>query len=417
MKVPDPEVIIVGGGLAGLCCGIELQKNRISFKILEADDQIGGRVQTDVVDGFLLDRGFQVLLSAYPECRKMLDYKTLKLRRFYPGALVWFKGEFHRITDPWREPLSAFKTVFSPIGTLKDKIRISRLRRKTTSGTLDSLFEHPEISTLSAIQEMGFSDGMIDRFFKPFFGGIFLDRSLETSSRMLEFTFRMFSTGDTVIPEQGMGQIPKQLARRIPSDAIQTQTAVRTVKPHTVELSCGEVLKANAVVVATEGHRSAKLIDGFPAVSSRSATYLYFAVNKPPINEPVLILNGENRGVINNLCVPSAVSPAYAEGNSALISVTVIGNPNLDDQALEESVRENLSEWFGLDVQNWLYLRTYRIRHALPQIHPPALTPPQRPIKFETGLYVCGDHRDTPSIHGAMVSGRRTAEAIFKDLR
>ena len=198
MTVTDPEVLIVGGGLAGLCCGIELQKSHIPFKILEADDQIGGRVQTDVVDGFLLDRGFQVLLSAYPECRRMLDYEALKLRRFYPGALIWFKGEFHRITDPWRQPFSALKTVFSPIGTLNKKIRISRLRRKTTSGTLDSLFEHPETSTLLAIKEMGFSDGMINRFFKPFFGGIFLDRSLETSSRMLEFTFRMFSTGDTV---------------------------------------------------------------------------------------------------------------------------------------------------------------------------------------------------------------------------
>ena len=200
MKALDTQVIIVGGGLAGLCCAIELQKNRISFNILEADDQIGGRVQTDVVDGFLLDRGFQVLLSAYPECRRMLNYEALKLRRFYPGALVWFQGEFHRITDPWRQPFSALKTVFSPIGTLNDKIRISRLRRKSISGTLDSLFEHPETSTLLASKEMGFSDSMIDRFFKPFFGGVFLDRSLETSSRMLEFTFRIFSTGDTVIP-------------------------------------------------------------------------------------------------------------------------------------------------------------------------------------------------------------------------
>ena len=417
MKVADPEVLIVGGGLAGLCCGIELQKSHIPFKILEADDQIGGRVQTDVVDGFLLDRGFQVLLFAYPECRRMLDYEALKLRRFYPGALIWFKGRFHRITDPWRQPFSALKTVFSPIGTLNDKIRISRLRRKTTSGTLDSLFEHPETSTLLAIKEMGFSDGMINRFFKPFFGGIFLDRALETSSRMLEFTFRMFSTGDAVIPEQGMGQIPKQLASHIPSDAIQTQTTVRTVKPHTVELSCGEVLSANAVVVATEGHRSAKLIDGFPEVNGRSATCLYFAADKSPVSEPVLILNGENQGVINNLCVPSVVSPTYSAGNSALISVTVLGNPDQDDKVLEESVREHLSEWFGLDVRYWQHLRTYRIQHALPQVHPPALTPPQRPIKLETGLYVCGDHRDTPSVHGAMVSGRRTAEVIVKDLR
>lgn len=149
----------------------------------------------------------------------------------------------------------------------------------------------------------------------------------------------MFSTGDTVIPEQGMGQIPKQLASHIPSDAIQTQTAVRTVKPHIVELSCGEVLRANAVVVATEGHRSTKLIDGFPEVNGRSATCLYFATDKSPVSEPVLIINGENQGVINNLCVPSAVSPTYSAGNSALISVTVLGNPDQDNKVLEESVR------------------------------------------------------------------------------
>ena len=272
------EFVVIGAGLAGLAAAGTLHRAGREVLVLERNDAVGGRVRTDCESGFLLDRGFQVLLSAYPECRRMLNYEALKLRRFYPGALVWFQGEFHRITDPWRQPFSALKTVFSPIGTLNDKIRISRLRRKSISGTLDSLFEHPETSTLLAIKEMGFSDSMIDRFFKPFFGGIFLDRSLETSSRMLEFTFRMFSTGDTVIPEQGMGQIPKQLASHIPSDVIQTQTVVRSVKPHAVELSCGEVFKADAVVVATEGHRSAELIDDFPEVSSVPVTCLYFEI-------------------------------------------------------------------------------------------------------------------------------------------
>jgi phytoene dehydrogenase-like protein len=414
----ETDVIIVGAGLAGLSCARELHAQGISFQIVEASDGVGGRVRTDEVDGFLLDRGFQVLLTAYPETQRVLDYERLDLRPFYPGSLVWYKGELHKVADPWREPLDGVRGIVSPIGTLADKARVGLLRARVTKGSIEELFQQPEKTTLQALRDEGFSDSIIDRFFRPFLGGVFLNRELETSSRLFEFVFRMFSLGETAVPALGIQQIPLQLAAGLPDGAIRLNSEVTAVKPGTITLASGETLTAGVVAVATEGPVAARLLNqAVEPPRSRSVTCLYFAADEPPITEPILVLNGTGQGLVNNLHVADRVARTYAPIGQHLISVTVLGNPELDDVALETAVRQELQEWFGSQTGAWRHLRTYRIHHAQPHQPPPTLQPPQRTVRLENGLYVCGDYRDNASINGAMVSGWRTGAAIAEDSR
>ena len=233
------DVLIVGAGLAGLCCARELVGEGVETRVLEASDAVGGRVRTDRLDGFLLDRGFQILLTAYPECRRVLDYAALDLKPFSPGARVRFDGSFYRVADPTRAPLDAVAGAFSPIGTLGDKLAILRVRQRAREGALDDLFARPETTTLDALRGHGFSDARLERFFRPFLGGIFLEKELQTSSRMFEFVFRMLSEGDNALPATGMAAIPDQLAGKLPAGTIRFGTPVREAGPGRVVLESG----------------------------------------------------------------------------------------------------------------------------------------------------------------------------------
>ncbi len=412
-----PEVIIVGAGLAGLSCARRLQEDGFSFLVVEAADAVGGRVRTDAHEGFLLDRGFQVLLTAYPEAQRGLDYSALDLRAFEPGALVRIGGRFRRLTDPWRRPLGAISALFNAPGTLADLARIARLRRRVGQGSIPDLFRRPEIATVDALRRDGFTNAMIDGFFRPFLGGILLDRELRASSRMFEFVFRMLAEGQTAIPAAGMGAIPDQLAARLPPESIRTGARTTSISPGRVTLASGEELRSRIVVVATEEPEAARLTGHTSLRPSRGVTCLYFAADDAPFDGADLVLDGDGAGPVNNLCVPSNVASGYAPPGAALISATILGLPNGETARLENSVREQLSGWFGPAVQRWKHLRTYAIRHAQPGQEPPALADPQRPVRLVRGLFICGDHLDNASINGAMVSGRRAAEAIAAEMK
>ncbi len=415
------DVLIVGAGLAGLSCARELHRHGVSAKVIEASDGVGGRVRTDEVEGFLLDRGFQVLLTAYPEAQRVLDYDALELRSFYDGALVRAGGAFHRVADPLREPLAASQTLFSPVGTLADKLRTLRLRRAVRSPDLGALWARDEVTTRAALRERyGFSDTIVRRFFEPFLGGILLDPGLGASSRAFEFYFRMFTEGDTVVPARGMQRIPEQLAAGLDGHAIQLNTRVQRVAAGTVTLETGAEVKAPAVVVATDGPELAYLLGGFDPPASRSVVCLYYAADEAPTADPVLVLDGEGRGPegggpVNNLAVMSNVSPRYAPPGQALVSVSVLGNPAQPDGEVEAGVRAHLRRWYPA-AEAWRHLKTYRILHAQPDQTPPALSPPERPARLDRGLYLAGDHRTNASIDGALRSGRRAADAVLADL-
>jgi phytoene dehydrogenase-like protein len=412
------EALIVGAGLAGLGCALRLREIGVPFQIVEASDGVGGRVRTDVVDGFRLDRGFQILLTAYPEAERVLDYAPLDLKRFKSAALVRFGGRFQRIADPRREPWAATKSLLNPIGSVRDKLRVFPLISKVTAGKVEDQFRRPEGLTLDFLRWGGrFSEPMIDRFFRPFFGGIFLERDLVTSSRLFRFVLRMFVQGDAAVPAMGMGAIPEQLAARLPADAIRLNAAVEKVEPGKLVLKGGEEMTARAIIVATEGPEAARLLaTEVRDPGSRAVCCLYFAADESPVKEPILYLNADEPGPVNNLAVMSDVAPTYAPPGSALVSVSVLGDPAPDDAALIASVREQLTAWFGPAVGRWRHLRTYRILHALPDQTAPALDDPERPVRLDDGLYVCGDHRDHGSMHGALASGWRAAQAVAEDL-
>lgn len=401
-----PDVLIVGAGLAGLCAARTLHAAGRTYTLLDAADAVGGRVRTDVVDGFRLDRGFQVLLDAYPEAARVLDYAALDLKPFLPGALVRFEGRFHEVSDPWRRPMAAVGSLGNPIGTLADKLKVASIRQRSLQGTIEERFRWPEITTINTLQQAGLSDAIINRFFRPFLGGVFLEPELRTSSRMFEFVFRMFSTGNAVVPARGMEEIPKQIAAGLRPGSIRLRTKVVEVAPGHVRLDNGETLHARSVIVATDGPTAARLL-GDPLPQGQGVTCMYFVAPEAPVRQPILMLNGDGQGPINNVCVPSVVSPDYAPAGRALVSATCLSDSS------EAEVLAQLASWFGPQASAWRHLRTYHIPYALPTQVVPALAVPEREVRRAPGLFVCGDHVDNASINGAMVSGRRAAEAAL----
>jgi phytoene dehydrogenase-like protein len=390
---------------------LELQNRRVPFQIYEASDAVGGRVRTDILDGFRLDRGFQVYLTAYPEGQRLLDYAALNFQSFLPGAMVRFGGRFHRVMDPWREPFAALQSLLNPVGSVVDKLRVARLRASSLAGTVEQVLARPETTTRRALENYGFSHQMIERFFEPFFGGILLDRELQVSSRMLEFVFRMMAVGDTVLPEKGMGEIPKQLAEKLLPGSIFFGRRVKAVGSSCLQLEGGEIVKGGAVVVATEGAQAHKLLPELPLVESRAVCNLYFAADTLPYKEPIVVLNANRNGLVHNFCVPSAVSSAYAPEGQHLMSASVLGNPTLSDEELAQAVRNELAEWYGTQVAQWRFLRLYRIPHAHPMLGE-SKGHSERRGRLGNGVYVCGDHRFLPSIHAVLLNGRHVAEAV-----
>lgn len=403
------DVVIVGAGLAGLTCARRLREQGRTCVVLEAGDAVGGRVRTDVVDGFQLDRGFQVLLTAYPAATRWLDQDALALGRFSSGARVWCDGALHVVSDPWREPADLMATLRAPIGSMADKMRVGTLRSAASEGTLDSLYDRPETTAMEALRAHGFGEQMIARFLRPWLGGIFLDADLGASSRMLDFVMRMFAAGHAAVPAAGMQAIPDQLASGLPAGTVRLHAAVASVAGDGVTLASGERVPASAVVVATDGTAASRLLPEVTAPAWRAVTCLYFAAAKSPLGEPTLALNGTGAGLVNNVAVMSDVAARYAPDGQALVSVTVLGTPAADDAVFAQQVQTELGAWFGGDVRGWRWLKTYRIPQALPARLPldrPAPTP------VRPGVWVAGDFRSTPSIQGAMETGERVADAL-----
>jgi len=413
--VAHGDVVVVGAGLAGLACARKLVRAGVGVKLLEASDRPGGRVRTDLVDGFRIDRGFQVFLTAYPEARRVLNLDALRLRRFAPGVQVFRAGQFHVLADPFRRPLELGRTAAAPLGSFWDKLRVVRLRAHAGLGTLEELFARPHESTHDRLRRLEFSQEFVDAFLRPFLGAVFLEHELATSSRKLEFVVRMVAQGEASVPALGMAEIPAQLARGLPPGALHTRTPVARVHPQEVELEAGGRIGAAAVVVATDGATAARLVPAFPAPHTVGVTAFSFEAPEPPLRGPWMLLDGDGRGPVNNAAVMTEVAPEYAPPGKALVSATVLG-PHDDLGDMEPRVRAQLRTWFGGRVDRWRLLRVDVVHEALPAEPPSALEPSQRPVRTPGGVTVCGDHRDNASIDGALTSGRRAAESVLAHL-
>ena len=408
-----PTITIIGAGISGLTAAVYLHQKGYKVQILEASDRAGGRIKTDLIDGFRLDRGFQVLLTEYPETKALLDYKKLNLKRFLPGATVLYDGGQFEIADPFRRPTATFATLFAPVGSLKDKINTFFLKNKLVNIAVSDVFKQPEIETIAQLKKYGFSPKMIDRFYKPFFSGIFLENDLKTSSNMLDFVMKMFSEGDAAIPELGMEEIPKQLVAMLPENSIQFNVKVSAIENNTIICENGTTLDTDKIIIATEAIGIASNYISKTKQNFHQVTNVYFEAKIAPTQKAVVVLNASTHEKwVNNLTILSNISNQYAPTGKVLISISYNGIPTIDDVTLAENMKTELKQWYGNQVEDWKLLKTYRIKYALPNQEKVANELHDSHIKINENLFICGDHLLNGSINAAMKSGRIVAELI-----
>lgn len=414
--MPQPTIAIIGAGLSGLACARLLAKAGVPFTLYESADAVGGRVRSDRIDGFTLDRGFQVLLPAYPEARQVLDYDGLDLCPLYRGAEIYFKNRLHRLADPFQHPLDALKNLGDDFIPWRDKWQTLVLWKESAdTKTIERRL--PEIETEDYLHDFGFSEAMIDRFFRPFFGGVFLEKDLRTSVRMFFFLYSMFRRSGAAIPAAGMQAIPDQLAVALPPGSLKLNTPVSAIRKGEVTLSTGEIVRADHIILAVSEDVAHRLLPDTGVEKpkpGRSTTCLYFTTDQSLPREAVLYLDGDNRGPVNNACVLSNASPSLAPKGQHLISTSIVGAPSSTE--LEDVVRDQMTRWFGPGARQWKHLRTYQIRNAQPESRQLQLGDESLSTVLEPGLYRCGDYVEDASINGALISGRRAAEAVLASI-
>lgn len=406
-------VIVIGAGLAGLNCARHLHRSGQPVLVLERHEEPGGRVRTDEQNGYLLDRGFQVLLTAYPEARRSFDYEALELGSFAAGAAVFRDGQIHRLGDPRRHPGMLLSSLGAPVATLQDGWRILRMSRRLAAGSIDEILGRSSLTVREALRSRwGLSERVVERFFRPFIGGFTLDPDLRCGSRTMEFVLKMFVEGRAALPRAGMAELPRQLAGILPEGRIRLETNVAALTDEGVRTENGEEIEARATVLATGANEAHDLCGSNDRADHRSTVTLYFGAETPPLRKPQLVLDGHGDGPVNHAAVLSEVVPDYAPEGRSLVCANVLGEPDRTDGELEKSVRRQLTRWFGSEVHGWTHLRTVRVREALPVVRPRPGPETPRSVQIRDRLFGCGDYLGIPSIQTALESGRQCAERI-----
>jgi len=408
----------VGAGLAGLCAAEPLVRAGLDVIILEAGDAAGGRVRTDRIDGLQLDRGFQLYNPSYPAARTVLDHAALDLRPMVAGLQVAIGSRHHTLADPRREPGSVpagLATALAPIGRRADRVKFGAYAWWASRVSMDSLRGRPDVDAESALRAAGIGDGLIDTVLRPFLAGVFAEDALATSRLFMDLVLRSMVRGTPSVPAGGMGAIPGQLAARLPAGCLRLGQEVERINGTAVAVA-GRTVTARAVVVATAGDAAASLLPGLPAPAVHALTTWYHLADTPAQllthGRSVLVVDGQRRGPVVNTVVLTHTAPSYATGGRVLVSTSALGVRG--GAATEADVRGHLGLLYGADTRRWELVGHYPIAGALPALTPG--TDLRRPVRLGAGRYVCGDHRDTPSIQGAMVSGHRAAHAVLADL-
>jgi hypothetical protein len=411
----DADVVVVGAGLAGLSCALELRGHGLEVRVLEAADAIGGRVRTDRVDGFTLDRGFQVLNTAYPALAGAVDLRRLDLRPFDAAVTLLIGDDRVVIGNPLQDARRAASTLRAPVGALTGKAALGLYAGLCLASPAGSLKRRDDLSAADAWRHAHIPPDVVDRVLRPFFAGVLLEHDMSTSRRFTDLMFRMFARGRSTVPSGGMQRLPQQLADRLPDGTVRLGSRVEAVSPWRVDTAGGPV-SARAVVVATDPWTSSALLPGMvdPA-PARGVTTVYHAAPVFPERSGRLLLDPSPSPIVNSIAI-SVAAPEYAPPDRVLVSTSVVhGSVPLDLDGPQ--MRAALARLHGTDTAGWEVVARYDLPHALPGM--PAPHPLRKPVRLDcTGgtVYVAGDHRDTSSIQGALVSGRRAARAVAEDL-
>ncbi len=412
------DVIIIGAGMSGLSAAHYLQKQGKTVQIIESKNKVGGRVSTEEKDGYLLDRGFQVFLTNYPEAKAILDYDKLDLKPFLPGSkLLLADGSKTFFADPLRNPKAITNILFNTPIAYGDFWKLFRLTRKLKQKTIREIFEQEEASTISTLtKEYRFGKSMIDTFLKPFFTGIFLEDKLETSRKMFDFVFKMFTEGLACVPNKGMQAIPDQLADKIGDENISLNEEVIEIKGGSVNCKSGNTFEGRSVLMASQANAIAKNYFFTIKKSFHSTCHIHYTTSKLPFSEKAIALNTNTAKFVNNLCIMDQVAPGYSDGRDHLISLTVIDEKGLAGNELDLKIRNEMKQWFGEDVFNWKLLDAKKIVYALPNQNEIKNSIRSEDIKLSDQLYICGDHLLNGSMNAAIKSGRLAAKTIIKNL-
>jgi protoporphyrinogen oxidase len=412
MNRTEYKIYIVGAGVSGLIAAKTLEAQGYNPIILESTDTIGGRVKTDIVEGYQLDHGFQVLLNAYPKAQEHLDYNNLELQQFLPGATIMGDNKMQTIGDPLRNISLLLPTLLASVGSLSDKLKILKLNTQLKNTSIENIFETKATSTLEYLKDKGFSDKIITQFFKPFFSGIFLEPDLKTSSRMFEFVYKMFGEGMAVLPKSGIGAIPTQLKSQLKTTQFLFNTEVKSVSDKSISLSDGKTLDAHFTII-TSG--ASKLITNLnnQDVIWKSCFNLYFETEKQTLSKPLIGLISDKQALVNNIFFHNSLK-TEAKGANELLSVTVVKEHNLNTEELVKRVKEDLIKYCNITTLK--HLKTYHIPQALPDIAHLQYDISPTETQIKPTVFLAGDYLLNGSLNAAMLSGERAAQGVIMSL-
>ena len=403
------EVAIIGAGLAGLACAIELQKNNINFQIFEASDGVGGRVRSDVIDGFILDRGFQLYNPSYPEGKRLLNYDALDLKPFIPGVAIRDNKRLRIVVDPFRAKgfrLNLLKDIpgnpLSYLGLLRYFLSYLVTSDAQIATTKD-------ISASDSLIKSGVRGNLLEKLLRPFLKGVFLESELKTSRKFLDVVLKTFLRGIPSVPAQGMQVISDQLASKLPVEKISLNTKIIKIEGNKLQTENEEII-AKKIVVATDPTTAISWLNLEEKIMHTVTTWYFKAdqrVAELVKGKPILFVDASNNGPLANAVVLTNAASSYAPPGQVLVSASAISPHQNADL---ESVKKHLSVIFGLDTNSWQLIKQYQIKEALASMYPPFSLINSNQISED--LFVAGDHRATSSIQGALLSGTNAATLV-----
>jgi glycine/D-amino acid oxidase-like deaminating enzyme len=405
------DVLVVGAGMAGLACARDLAAGGLTVRVLEAGDAVGGRMRTDRVGGFTVDRGFQIFNTAYPQVGRRLPLRALRLRPFTPGVLVHTGQGRVRFTDPTRRPRETGDLLGGRVAGPRDLAALAALCARDMLAPA-ALLRRPrqhETTTRETLAAAGFTDHFVERFFRPFLSGVFLEDDLETSGRVFHLVWRSMLRGTLCLPAEGIGAVPALLAQGLPPGALRLETPVERLTADGLLLADGREATARAVVVATGPGPAATLLPGLRVPPYRTVTTYFHACPPTPLAEPTLVTDTRRR-FLNTVVLSEAVR-GYAPRGRSLVATSVLG---ADTPGREAALRDTLAEVYDTSTAGWEPVAVRTVHDALPAMPPP--WPLVRRARVAPGAYACGDHRATGSVQGALASGARAAREVLRDL-